>query len=40
MTHLLNIDEAIDRKFLITKNLKGQAEAGTVIHVMDAENNS
>ncbi len=38
MTHLLNIDEAIDRKFLITKNVKGQAEAGTVIHVMDAEN--
>ena len=40
MTHLLNIDEAVDRKFLITKNMKGQAEAGTIIHVMDAENNS
>ena len=40
MTHLLNIDEAVDRKFLITKNVKGQAEAGTIIHVMDAENNS
>ena len=40
MTHLLNIDEAVDRKFLITKNMKNQAEAGTIIHDMDAENNS
>ena len=40
MTHLLNIDEAVDRKFLVTKNMKGQAETGTIIHVMDAENNS
>jgi hypothetical protein len=40
MTHLLNIDEAVDRKFLVTKNIKGQAETGTIIHVMDAENNS
>ena len=39
MTHLLNIDEAVDRKFLITKNVKGQAAAGTIIHVMDAANN-
>ena len=38
MTYLLNIDEAIDRKFLVTKTVKGQAEAGTIIHVMDAEN--
>lgn len=38
MTYLLNIDEAIDRKFLVSKNMKGQAEAGTIIHVMDAEN--
>ncbi len=37
MTYLLNIDEAIDRKFLVTKSIKGQAEAGTIIHVMDAE---
>lgn len=36
MTHLLNIDEAVDRKFLVVRNLKGQAETGTVIHVMDA----
>ena len=39
MTHLLNIDEAVDRKFLITKNVKGQAGTGTIIHVMDAANN-
>ena len=39
MTHLLNIDEAVDRKYLITKNVKGQAAAGTIIHVMDAETN-
>ena len=37
MTYLLSIDEAIDRKFLVTKSIKGQAEAGTIIHVMDAE---
>ena len=36
-TYLLNIDEAIDRKFLVSKTLKGQAEAGNIIHVMDAE---
>ena len=40
MTYLLNIDEAIDRKFLVSKNLKGQTEAGNIIHVMDAENTS
>ena len=40
MTYLLNIDEAIDRKFLVTRSMKGQAEAGTIIHVMDAENAS
>ncbi len=40
MTHLLNIDEAVDRKFLIIKNMKGQAETGTIIHVMDAGKNS
>lgn len=40
MTYLLNIDEAIDRKFLVSKTLKGQAEAGNIIHVMDAENSS
>ena len=37
MTYMLSIDEAIDKKFLVTKSIKGQAEAGTIIHVMDAE---
>lgn len=37
MNYLLNIDEAIDRKFLVTKPMKGQAEVGTIIHIMDAE---
>ena len=37
MNYLLNIDEAIDRKFLVTKVMKGQADIGTIIHVMDAE---
>ena len=37
MNYLLNIDEAIDRKFLVTKAMRGQAEVGTIIHVMDAE---
>ena len=33
---LKSIDEAVDSKFLITKSLKGQAEMGTIIHVLDA----
>lgn len=37
MTYLLNVDEAIDRKFLVTKHMKGQVESGNIIHVMDAE---
>lgn len=37
MTYMLNnIDEAIDRKFLVTKQLKAQAEPGNIIHVLDA----
>lgn len=36
MTYLLNIDEAIDRKFLVTNSMKGQCASGTIIHVMDA----
>ncbi|HBB72043.1 MAG TPA: hypothetical protein DCZ71_05495 [Ruminococcus sp.] len=35
MTYLLNsIDDAIDRKFLVTKTVAGQAEAGTLVHIM------
>ena len=37
MTYMLNsIDEAIDRKFLVTKQLKAQAEPGNIIHVLNA----
>jgi len=37
MTYLLNnIDDAVDRKFLVTKTVNGQVEAGTVIHIMSA----
>ncbi|MCQ2418093.1 MAG: hypothetical protein MJ071_09875 [Oscillospiraceae bacterium] len=39
MTYMLNdIDEAIDRKFLVTKTVSNQAEAGTIVHIMGAEN--
>lgn len=37
MNYLLNIDEAVDRKFLVIKTMRGQAEVGTIIHIMDAE---
>ena len=37
MTYMLNsIDEAIDRKFLVTKQMKAQAEPGSIIHVLNA----
>ena len=40
MTYMLNdIDEAIDRKFLVTKTLSNQVQAGTIVHIMDALNN-
>lgn len=40
MTYMLNdIDEAIDRKFLVTKTLSNQVQAGTIVHIMDAHNN-
>lgn len=39
MTYMLNdIDEAIDRKFLVTKKLSNQVEPGTIVHIMDAQN--
>lgn len=31
-----DINDAVDEKFLIVKNLKNQAEAGSIIHVMSA----
>lgn len=40
MTYMLNdIDEAIDRKFLVTKKLDSQVEPGTIVHIMDAHSN-
>ncbi len=40
MTYMLNdIDEAIDRKFLVTKKMNNQVEPGTIVHIMDAHNN-
>lgn len=37
---LNNIEDAVDQKYLITKSLKNQAEAGTVIHIMGATTES
>lgn len=37
---LNNIEDAVDQKYLVTKSLKNQAEAGTVIHIMGAQNES
>ncbi|MBR1593107.1 MAG: hypothetical protein IJ666_08905 [Ruminococcus sp.] len=41
MTYLLNdIQDAVDRKFLVTKTVPRQAEAGTVVHIMGTEQGS
>ena len=38
MTYMLNdIDEAIDRKFLVTKSMSNQVPAGTIVHIMGAD---
>lgn len=37
---LNNIEDAVDQKYLITKSIKNQAEAGTVIHIMGASTES
>ena len=38
MTYMLNdIDEAIDRKFLVTKSVSNQVPAGTIVHIMGAD---
>ncbi len=37
---LYSIDEAVDCKYVVMKSLSGQAKAGTVIHVMDTNENS
>ncbi|MBR5513333.1 MAG: hypothetical protein IKV85_05020 [Ruminococcus sp.] len=33
--YLLEFEEAIDRKFIVTKTVSGQAKVGTMIHVLD-----
>ena len=35
-TMLTDIRDAIDRNFLVTKNMSNQVEAGTVVHIMDS----
>ncbi len=37
---LYSIDEAIDRKYVVTKPLNGQAKVGSLIHIMDAKESS
>lgn len=37
---LYSIDEAIDKKFIVTKTLGRQAKAGTLVHIMDASESS
>lgn len=38
MTYMLsNFNDAVDRKFLVTKSLSKQAKVGTIIHIMGAE---
>lgn len=33
--YLYSIDEAVDRKFIVTKSMSGQAKAGALVHIMD-----
>ena len=41
MTYLLNnIDEAVDRKFLVSKNIPNQARAGTMVHIMGSDDSA
>lgn len=37
---LNNIEDAVDQKYLVTKSLKNQAAAGTVIHIMGTQTES
>ncbi|MBR4554053.1 MAG: DUF4229 domain-containing protein [Ruminococcus sp.] len=37
---LYSIDEALDRKYVVTKTVPGQAKSGTVIHIMDTNERS
>ncbi|MDE7365078.1 MAG: hypothetical protein K2N27_09410 [Ruminococcus sp.] len=35
--YIYSMDEAIDRKYVVTKSMSGQAQAGTLVHIMDCE---
>lgn len=37
---MYSADEAIDSKFVVTKNISNQAKRGTLIHIMDASQTS
>lgn len=37
MYNLNNLNETVDGKFIVTKNLSNQAPVGTLIHIMDAK---
>lgn len=37
---LYSIDEAVDHKYVVIKNMKGQVKKGTLIHIMDADESS
>ena len=37
---LYSIDEAIDCKYVVMKTMSGQAKAGTLVHIMDTNENS
>lgn len=38
--YLYSIDEAEDRKFIVTKAMSGQAKMGTLVHIMKCSENS
>ena len=38
--YLYSIDEAEDRKFIVTKAMSGQAKMGTLVHIMECSENS
>lgn len=33
--YIYSIEEAVDRKYVVTKSVSGQASAGTLVHIMD-----
>ncbi len=37
---LYSIDEAVDRKFIVTKSISSQAKIGSLVHIMDSSEKS